>query len=215
MRGLQDVKDARDVKHAKEKEGENMGIGFSHAIPRMLVATSAVALAAWLPAGTVAAQNITSSSIDGVVTDQSGATLPGVTVTITSPALQVRQPTAITDTQGFYRFIDLPRGTYQVRFELRGFDPFLRQGLELNAGFVARINASLKVGALQETVTVSGASPVVDLTTTRGGQNVSTDLITIALPGLKQMADVINVTPGLHSTDGYKPGAIGLNGRSR
>src|SRR5262245_12060106 len=215
MRGLQDVKDARDVKHAKEKEGENMGIGFSHAIPRMLVATSAVALAAWLPAGTVAAQNITSSSIDGVVTDQSGATLPGVTVTITSPALQVPQLTSTTDTQGFYRFIDLPRGTYQLRFDLQGFDPVVRQGLELNAGFAARINVSLKVGSLQETVTVSGASPVVDLTTTRGGQNVSTDLITIALPGLKQMADVINVTPGLHSTDGYKPGAIGLNGRSR
>jgi len=113
------------------------------------------------------------------------------------------------------RFIDLPRGTYQLRFELQGFDPLIRQGLELNAGFAARINVSLKVGSLQETVTVSGASPVVDLTTTRGGQNVSTDLITIALPGLKQMADVIGMTPGLHSTDGYKPGAIGLNGRSR
>jgi hypothetical protein len=212
---LPDVKDVREGKHVKESEGENMGIGFSRAIPRILVATSAVVLAAWLAAGTAAAQNITSSSIDGVVTDQSGATLPGVTVTITSPALQVGQLTAVTDTQGFYRFIDLPRGTYQLRFELQGFDPFIRQGLELNAGFAARINASLNVGALQETVTVSGASPVVDLTTTRGGQNVSTDLITLALPGLKQMADVINVTPGLHSTDGYKPGAIGLNGRSR
>src|SRR5262249_33969080 len=211
----QDVKDVREVTHVKGKEGENMAIGFSRAIRRMLVATSAAVLAAWLTAGTAAAQNITSSSIDGVVTDQSGATLPGGTVTLTSPALQVGQLTAVTDTQGFYRFIDLPRGTYQVRFELQGFDPFIRQGLELNAGFAARINASLKVGALQETVTVSGASPVVDLTTTRGGQNVSTDLITIALPGLKQMADVINVTPGLHSTDGYKPGAIGLNGRSR
>jgi len=166
-------------------------------------------------AGTVSAQNITSSSIDGVITDQSGGTLPGVTVTISSRALQVPQLSTTSDGQGFYRFIDLPRGTYQLRFELQGFDPLIRQGLELNAGFAARINVSLKVGSLQETVTVSGASPVVDLTTTRGGQNVSTDLITIALPGLKQMADVIGMTPGLHSTDGYKPGAIGLNGRSR
>jgi outer membrane receptor protein involved in Fe transport len=161
------------------------------------------------------AQNITSSSIDGVVTDQSGGALPGVTITASSPALQVPQIVTTTDAQGFYRFKDIPRGTYQLRFELQGFDPLLRQGLVVNAGFAARVNVSLSVGSLQETVTVSGASPVVDLTTTRGGQNVSTDLITIALPGLKQMADVIGMTPGLHSTDGYKPGAIGLNGRSR
>jgi hypothetical protein len=166
-------------------------------------------------AGAASAQNITSSSIDGVITDQSGAALPGVTVTASSPALQVAQLATVSDGQGFYRFIDLPRGTYTLRFELQGFDPLVRQGLELNAGFAARINVSLKVGTLQETVTVSGASPVVDLTTTRGGQNVPTDLITLALPGLKQMADVIGVTPGLHSTDGYKPGSIGLSGRSR
>jgi hypothetical protein len=161
------------------------------------------------------AQNISSASIDGVVTDATGGALPGVTVTITSPALQVPQLVQTTDGQGHYRFIDLPRGTYQLRFEIPGFDPLVRQGLEINAGFAARVNAAMKVGSLQETVTVSGASPVVDLTTTRGGQNVSTDLISIALPGLKQMADVIAMTPGLHSTDGYKPGAIGLNGRSR
>src|SRR3954471_11214481 len=182
----------------------------------MVVRTAALLLAALLSVVAPAtAQNITSSSIDGVVTDGSGGALPGVTVTITSPELQVPSMTKVSDTQGRYRFIDLPRGTYQLRFELQGFDPSVRQGLELNAGFAARINASLKIGSLQETVTVSGANPVVDLTTTRGGQNVSTDLLTIALPGLKQMADVINVTPGLHSTDGYKPGAIGLNGRSR
>src|SRR5712691_9487311 len=166
-------------------------------------------------AGTAPAQNITSSSIDGVVTDDTGGALPGVTVTITSPALQVPQIVQTTDNQGHYRFIDLPRGTYQLRFELQGFDPLVRQGLTVNAGFAARINVSMKIGSVQETVTVSGASPVVDLTTTRGGQNVSTDLISIALPGLRQMADVIAMTPGLHSTDGYKPGAIGLNGRSR
>src|SRR5438105_6656733 len=162
-----------------------------------------------------AAQIISSSSIDGIVTDQSNSALPGVTVTITSPALQVPQLTTVTDGQGHYRFIDLPRGTYQLRFEIQGFDPLVRQGLEINAGFAARVNVSMRVGSVQETVTVSGASPVVDLTTTRGGQNVSTDLISIALPGLKQMAAVIVMTPGLHSTDGYKPGAIGLNGRSR
>ncbi len=74
-------------------------------------------------AATAAAQNLSSSSIDGIVTDQSGGALPGVTVTATSPALQVQQLTTVTDGQGFYRFPDLPRGTYQLRFELAGFDP--------------------------------------------------------------------------------------------
>src|SRR6266511_1479265 len=123
-----------------------------------------------------AAQNITSSSIDGAVIDESNAALPGVTVTISSPALQVPSMTMVTDGQGRYRFIDLPRGTYRLRRELPGFEPFVREGLEVNAGFAARVNATLKVGSLQETVTVSGAGPVIDLTTTRGGQNVSTDL---------------------------------------
>lgn len=168
-----------------------------------------------LVAGQAAAQNITSASIDGVVTDESGAALPGVTVTATSPALQVARLSTVSDAQGHYRIIDLPRGSYDVRFEIPGFEPLVRQGLTLNAGFAARVNASLKVGSVTETVMVSGASPVVDLTTTRGGQNVSTDLIAIALPGLKQMADVIQMSPGLHATDGYKPGAIGLNARAR
>ncbi|MBA3271593.1 MAG: TonB-dependent receptor, partial [Acidobacteria bacterium] len=106
-------------------------------------------------------------------------------------------------------------GTYQLRYEIAGFDPVVRQGLELNAGFAARINVALKVGSLNETVTVSGASPVVDLSSTGGGQNVSTDLISFALPGLKQMADIVQMSPGLTATDGFKPGAIGLNARIR
>src|SRR5437773_4945764 len=182
----------------------------------MFAPSTALILAALIfLGGPATAQNISSVSIDGVVTDATGGALPGVVVTITSPALQVPQLVQTTDSQGHYRFIDLPRGTYQLRFEIQGFDPLIRQGLEVNAGFAARINVSMRIGSVQETVTVSGASPVVDLTTTRGGQNVPTDLISIALPGLKQMADVIAMTPGLHSTDGYKPGAIGLNGRSR
>ncbi len=166
-------------------------------------------------ASSTTAQNVSSSSIDGVVTDQSGAALPGVTVVVTSPSLQVQQLTTVTDGQGGYRLIDLPRGTYQIRFELAGFDPLVRQGLVLSAGFAARVNVSLKVGTLNETVTVSGATPVVDLSSTGGGQNVPTDLISFALPGLKQMADIVQMSPGLTATDGFKPGAIGLNARIR
>jgi hypothetical protein len=171
--------------------------------------------AALLIASPALAQNLSSATIDGAVTDQSGAALPGVAITVTSPALQVPELTTVTDGQGQYRFLDLPRGTYQLRFELSGFEPLVRQDLVLSAGFAARINVSLKVGTLNETVTVSGASPVVDLSSTGGGQNVPTDLISFSLPGLKQMADIVQMSPGLTATDGFKPGAIGLNARIR
>ena len=127
----------------------------------------------------------------------------------------MQQVSTVTDGEGRYRFIDLPRGTYALKFELAGFDPLVRQGLELTVGFSARINTTLKVGTLNETVTVSGASPVIDVTSTRGGQSVPTDLISFGLPGLKQMADIVQMSPGLTATDGFKPGAIGLNARIR
>src|SRR5437899_2551249 len=136
-----------------------MGFGFTRgAIRTEIACVIFVALASVLAAPTAAAaQNITSASIDGVVTDESGAALPGVTVTATSPALQVQTLTMTTDGQGHYRFIDLPRGTYQLRFEIQGFEPLVRQSLEVNAGFAARVNVSLKVGSISETVTVTGA----------------------------------------------------------
>src|SRR5687768_1919373 len=151
---------------------------------RVVRRTAAIACVLAVFALRAHAQNLTSSGIDGVVSDESGAALPGVTVTASSPALQVQQVSTITDGQGRYRFIDLPRGTYALKFEIAGFEPLVRQGLELAAGFSARINTTLKVGTLNETVTVSGASPTVDLTSTGGGQNVNTDLISFALPGL-------------------------------
>jgi len=117
----------------------------------MFAPSTALTLAALLfLAGPATAQNISSASIDGIVTDATSAALPGVVVTITSPALQVPQLVQTTDGQGHYRFIDLPRGTYQLRFEIQGFDPLIRQGLEVNAGFAARVNVSMKVGSVQE-----------------------------------------------------------------
>jgi hypothetical protein len=163
----------------------------------------------------VMAQNITFGAVEGVVSDETGAVLPGVTVIAASPALQLRQVTMVTDSQGRYRFIELPPGTYSVRFELAGFQAVTREDLELAAGFTARVNMSMKVGSVGETVIVSGASPVVDLTNTRGGHNIDTDVISVALPGNKNMADLIEMTPGLHATDGWKNGAVGLSARPR
>ena len=107
-----------------------------------------------------------SASIIGQVVDDSGAVLPGVTVTATSPALQVPQVTFMTDGQGEYRLTPLPIGTYIVTYELSGFQTVRRENVPLTAGFVAKLDIVLKVGGVAESVTVSGASPVVDVTTT-------------------------------------------------
>ncbi len=187
-----------------------MGRGFSAAQRSSLGLLLVLACA--LPS---AAQNLSSSSIDGTVTDQTGGALPGVTVTIASPALQVAQLATVTDAEGRYRVIDLPRGTYQVRFELQGFKSLIRDGLVLSAGFAMRVDAPLAVGGVEENVTVSAAAPIVDVTTTRGGQTISTDLLTTALPGNKTVADLVSMTAGLTNTAGQDPGTLGQNARPR
>jgi hypothetical protein len=102
------------------------------------------------------------TGIAGIVKDTSGAVLPGVTVEASSPALIERVRTVATDSQGQYKILDLRPGTYTVTFTLTGFSTVKREGIELPAQFTATVNADLRVGALEETITVSGASPVVD-----------------------------------------------------
>src|SRR2546430_132943 len=109
------------------------------------------------------AQFSSKGSIEGTVADETKAPLPGVTVTISSPALQVGKRDAITDATGHYRFVDLPIGTYAMQSELSGFRTFRREGLVLTAGFNARIDVEMKIGGLEESVTVTGASPIVDV----------------------------------------------------
>src|ERR1043166_6970480 len=105
-------------------------------------------------------------SILGIVTDESGGVLPGVTVTATSPALQVGSIAAVTDAHGEYRLTALPIGTYSVTYTLSGFSTVRRSDIVLTASFAAKLDVQMKVGDLQETVTVTGASPVVDVVST-------------------------------------------------
>ncbi len=100
----------------------------------------------------------------GVVKDTSGAAMPGVTVEASSDVLIEKVKSAITDGDGNYRIADLRPGTYSVTFTLTGFKTFRRDGLQLPSEFTATLNAELGVGALEETITVTGASPVVDVT---------------------------------------------------
>src|SRR5262249_31440729 len=117
------------------------------------------------------------ASIVGVVTDESGAVLPGVTVTVSSPALQVATMTVVTDTRGEYRATPLPIGTYSVEYMLSGFNTIRREGIILTASFVAKLDAQMKVGQLQETVTVTGASPVVDVVSTTSATRLTRETL--------------------------------------
>jgi hypothetical protein len=83
-------------------------------------------------------------AIDGTVSDETGAPIPGVTLTLTSPALIVQQMTAVSATDGRYRFNDLPVGTYHLQAEVQGFQTFVRENLQLTAGFAARVDVLLK-----------------------------------------------------------------------
>src|SRR5258708_4062546 len=122
-------------------------------------------LASCLLASNASAQG--GSGINGKVADSTAGAMPGVTVTISSPALQVRTMTTVTTGDGTYRFIQLPPGTYEVRYELAGFKPAVRSGVILTQDFIASINITLEIGALEESITVSGASPVIDATNSK------------------------------------------------
>src|SRR6267378_8584673 len=118
---------------------------------------------------TVWAQAGTLGNIMGKAADETGGVLPGVTVTATSPALQVPHVTTVTDAEGNYRLRDLPApGMYRVVFELPGFQTMAFDGVSITAGFTARIDATMKVSTLSETVEVSGQSPVVDTVSVAG-----------------------------------------------
>ncbi len=144
------------------------------------------------------AQAASNSSIAGIVTDTSGAVLPGVTVEASSPVLIERVRSAVTDERGEYRIVALIPGTYTITFSLTGFSAFKRDGLELPPSFNATVNAQLRIGAIEETVTVSGASPLVD-TQTVNRQTVLPKALLDAVPSSKTLLGFYALTPALQS----------------
>jgi hypothetical protein len=158
----------------------------------LVVALCGVLLASALP---VLAQE-QSGSIQGVIKDPSGGVLPGVTVEASSPALIERARTAITDDKGQYKIVDLRPGVYTVTFTLAGFNISKRDGIELTTGFTAPVNAEMRVGAIEETVTVTGESPVVD-TQRVTQQKVMTRDIIDAVPTGKNFQNIGVLVPGV------------------
>jgi len=135
-------------------------------------------------------------SIEGSVTDESGAALPGVTISASSAALQLAQISTTSGIDGSYRLASLPAGVYKITYELSGFAQVVREDQRLGVGFVATINVSLKIGGLEERLTVVGQSPVVDVKTTSGQVNFTKEMLE-TIPVTKTMWQVIAMTPGV------------------
>src|SRR6476660_9757107 len=141
---------------------------------RSRIVKSALVLACLLALPTTA---YAQSAFAGVVKDATGAVLPGVSVEAASPALIEQVRTVTTDANGAYRIENLRPGTYTLTFSLPGFSSVKREAVELASNFTATINAELKVGAMEETVTVSGESPVVDVQSNVKAQVLSREVL--------------------------------------
>ncbi len=136
------------------------------------------------------------SQIAGTVKDESGGVLPGVTIEAASPALIEKTKSVVSDANGRFTIVDLRQGTYKVTFTLIGFATVVRDGVELSANFVATINADMKVGALEETITVSGQTPLVDVQQAARTQVLTRDIID-SLPTTRNIMSVGNMVPGI------------------
>ena len=151
------------------------------------------------------------SAIAGVVRDGSGGVLPGVTVEAASPALIEKVRTVVTDDQGRYNIVDLRPGTYTVTFSLSGFNTLKREGIELTSGFTAAINAELPVGSLEETITVTGESPLVDTQNVRKQTILSSELLDLLPTSTKNWATIVEVTPGFSGSFADVAGQLNQN----
>jgi Carboxypeptidase regulatory-like domain len=145
-----------------------------------------------------------SATITGVVKDSSGGVMPGVTVEASSDVLIEKVRSAVTDSTGQYRIVDLRTGTYTVTFSLTGFNTVKREGIELPSEFVATVNAELKVGSLSETITVAGETPIVDVQSAKRVRTFDNELIQ-SLPVAKGYASVMLLIPSMMQSGGGVP----------
>src|SRR5579862_3403391 len=142
-------------------------------------------------------QGLATGGIRGRVIDPSGAAVGGVTVTATSPSLLVERVSTEADSGGDYKLTELPIGTYKVVFEAKGFQQFIRDNVVLTAGFTATIDVSLRVGDVNESVTVSAEAPVVDTEHNVTGTNLSAQTLTEVIPTTRNAVEFLSTTPGV------------------
>ena len=172
---------------------------------RFAAVLTLLALAALVPA-IASAQG----AIAGVVTDTSGAVLPGVTIEAASPALIERVRSAVTDGTGQYQIVNLPPGGYTLTFTLAGFNTLKRDGIELTGNFTATVNGNLRVGALEETVTVTGEAPTVDVQNTARQRVVDREIIE-NIPAGRNIFALGALNPGITTNVGQDVGGAVIN----
>jgi outer membrane receptor protein involved in Fe transport len=137
------------------------------------------------------------AGLAGLVRDASGAVLPGVTVTATSPVLIEKERVAVSDSEGRWAVTQLRPGVYKVTFTLTGFNTVVREGIVLSAGFTANVGADMRVGGIEETITVTGASPVVDVHNVRRQTVVTNELLESLPTSTKSVGQLTTLTAGL------------------
>jgi Ca-activated chloride channel homolog len=140
--------------------------------------------------------NSNAGAIVGTVTDETKSVLPGVTVTVTGPTL-MGSSIALSDAAGSYRIPAVPPGEYRVTFELAGFRTLVREGIAIATGFTATVNVEMAIGSMQESLTVSGDSPVVDLQSVAHATNFDIETRQ-SLPGARDVWALMSVTPSVN-----------------
>jgi len=180
-----------------------------------------------IPAVNVAAiaqtTSATTGAINGRVTDSTGAVMPGVTVTVSSPSMMGTR-TAVTDPDGQYRVTAVPPGDYTLLFELTGFTSIRNEGIRISVGFTATVNAEMKLASLSENVVVTGQSPVVDTSQTQVGTTFDAKQL-LALPTSRDYFSLLAGSPAVQmnridvggSTNGTQQGFVvyGTSGQVR
>lgn len=179
----------------------------AHKPRRSLVVSCLAALAALAPALLAPAPALAQdeAGIAGTVIDDGGGVMPGVTVEAASPALIEQVRTVFTDGAGNYRFTNLPSGAYSVTFTLPGFSVVVREGIMLQGAFVADVDATLAVGGVEETVTVQGVVPLVDVKSTRQQTVMPAERVNV-LPGAAGITTAAAYVPGTILGESFVPG---------
>src|SRR5499426_1858269 len=165
----------------------------TRAILRALAALAIVATFGLAPAAAQTGQMF--GELVGKVSDDQGGVLPGVTVTLSGPAA-MGTPTATTNASGLYRFPAVNSGTYTLKFELAGFAPMVREGIVVPVRQTITVDAAMKLASLQETVTVSGSSPTVDVENTKVGARLDQEMLT-SVPTSRTIFGSTTVLPGM------------------
>jgi len=166
-----------------------------HRTPLLWIVTF---LAAMMPSFAAAQGALERGTLTGTVRDASGGVLPGVTVEAASPTLIEKVRTAVTDSAGVYRIVNLDPGLYSLTFTLAGFSQVKRENIEVRGSATLTIPIDMRVGNLTETIVVTGESPVVDVQSTRRQAVIDGDVVSV-LPGTRSTGSLITMVPGLET----------------